>query len=94
MAEQIKFQYQTTFTGRNGTFRASGLSIATGKNVIEIAPITSKGKLGNCYIGIPKEAIPALVSHLLAEIIEIPEAQAIEKALRVIEFFLPKPEPG
>lgn len=65
----MKFTKQTTFLGRNGVFKATGLEItrcldADDRSVIVLEPVTSKGVTGRCNIEIPPEDIPALIVEL------------------------------
>lgn len=63
--KRIKFKKLTTsFTGRNGTFYCTGLNIDKWDNIIEINPITSQNKLGNCQIEIPLEDIDLFIDTL------------------------------
>jgi len=53
--EYIKFSKLTSALGRNGNMKVSGLVIYDTTDGIHIAPLTSKGRTGVCYIGICKE---------------------------------------
>jgi len=67
MNEQIDWKEKTTsFTGRNGTFKCTGIDLVEfddNKKLI-IHPITSKNAIGNCNIIIPTEKIPELIEKL------------------------------
>lgn len=62
----IKFKKNTTFTGRNGTFAASAIEVHKYRHAdyVEINPITSKNRVGNCAINIPVEHLPELIKVL------------------------------
>lgn len=62
----IKYNKQVNFTGRNGYFKQTGLNVVelAHDNKIMLAPLTSKGMIGNCDIQIPKENIPELIKFL------------------------------
>jgi len=64
---------KTLFLGRNGTFKCTGVIIQemlyfpkdkSAFNTLEIAPLTSIGKIGRCTIDIPIESIPELIENL------------------------------
>ena len=59
---EIKFDKQVHFEGRNGYFKSIGLKVIENHNegLIELYPITSKGKTGRCLIEIPKENLQEL----------------------------------
>lgn len=50
--------------GRNGSMCVKGLEIQVGEDDIHIFPITSKDKLGNCFIRIPREELGKLIGAL------------------------------
>lgn len=60
----LKFKKLTYFTGRNGTFKASGLEVMQVNDNILFTPITSKGLYGKCGIAIPQEEIKTLIEVL------------------------------
>lgn len=65
----MTFNKTTTFLGRNGVFKASGIELThsvtvEGHSVIVIEPITSRGNPGRCNIEIPVEDLPALIAQL------------------------------
>ncbi len=67
----MKFTKTTTFTGRNGCFKATGLELSVylkpnNDSVIVLEPITSRDIIGRCQIEIPREDIPALIAELQA----------------------------
>jgi hypothetical protein len=64
MSENIRFASLTSFTGRNGHFKCSGLNLFLGHNDLELAPLTSRGEVGNCEIVVPREALPELIEVL------------------------------
>jgi hypothetical protein len=64
---KIKFNEQTEFLGRNGTFRCAGIEVqecSASARTILLCPITSKGIEGRCWIEMPKDDIPALIDAL------------------------------
>jgi hypothetical protein len=63
--------HPVSFLGRNGVYGAVGLYLGrldsspiTGPLRLNIAPVTSKGKLGRAWLEIPLVAVPALVAAL------------------------------
>lgn len=65
--QEIKFKKNTTFIGRNGQFKQSGLLINDVTTAIAIYPITSKGQTGRSCITIPKESLLDVISALCIE---------------------------
>jgi hypothetical protein len=67
---KIIFEQKTTFTGRNGQFIATGISIKAGKimadqlKTVSIMPLTSKGQLGRCEIRVPIESLKRMIKEL------------------------------
>lgn len=61
---QIKFSQTVSFTGRNGCFKSIGLDLFQAKQILSLAPITTKNEIGNCSIEIPISDIPALIEEL------------------------------
>lgn len=65
----IKFDRETTYTGRNGQGRQTGTRLELGPtgedNYVEIFPINSKGNIANCSICIPIEHVTAFANALL-----------------------------
>jgi len=65
METKIKFPSNITFTGRNGTFAASGVVLVHGdKWHLQMFPITSKGKEARCEIQIHHDSIPEFIASL------------------------------
>ena len=64
MNRQIHFTKTTSFLGRNGCFKATGLTIFKLGDMVQIYPVTSKDKLGKCNICIPQGSIPELIDTL------------------------------
>ncbi len=62
MKTEIKFKENVQFEGRNGYFKSIGLKVIENhkEGLIELYPITSKGKTGRCLIEIPKENLQEL----------------------------------
>lgn len=50
--------------GKNGYMITTGVEIFESTDVIEVSPINSKGKVGICYIQIPKNKIQELIDAL------------------------------
>lgn len=73
--KQVKFSRQTSFTGRNGEFVATGVDFEPTKRGVMIAPITSKGTIGRCDITIPLEDIPAFIEALKSVINDQDQAE-------------------
>jgi len=63
--KDVKFKSTTTFLGRNGEFKSTGLLISMSLlNEVFIQPITSKGFPGRAYLAVPIESIPELIEAL------------------------------
>lgn len=56
--------YGSTAMGRNGRMFCNGLSMWSGKTLVSVYPITSKGTEGNCCIDIPLEDIDKVIEAL------------------------------
>jgi len=81
---KVSFKTNTSFLGKNGMFKCTGVNVTRAdfnneKPYITIAPITSKEVIGRCMIRVPVENIPDLIKLLqekfdenLPENIEIP----------------------
>lgn len=56
----------TSFLGRNGCFKCSGVEILplTGQGTLTISALTGRGDIARCNIEVPIEDIPQLVSEL------------------------------
>lgn len=63
---QITFERNTTFQGRNGNFKMSGLTAWRDDNlkVIWLEPITSKNRAANCWMVIPEENLQEFINEL------------------------------
>lgn len=66
---KVTFKTMTSFLGRNGMFKCTGVNVIRAdfnneKPYITIAPITSKEVIGKCMIRIPVENIPELIKLL------------------------------
>lgn len=72
-------RHQPKFLGRNGEFKCKGIEMMRfinppadirepddqpSEDVIMIRPVTSHGVTGRCFIEVPTEEIPALISQL------------------------------
>jgi len=64
MTKEINWEKNTGYLGRNGSFKCNGLSIYHGNDEVFLEPITSKGKIGRCYIRIPKDKLKDFVAAL------------------------------
>lgn len=61
----MKFTKTTSFLGRNGCFKATGLELSTaGSKSVILEPVTSKDEIGRCFIEIPREDILDLIAEL------------------------------
>lgn len=61
----INFKETTTFLGRNGEFKSTGLAISMSLlNEVFIQPITSKGTIGRAYLAVPIDSIPELIKAI------------------------------
>lgn len=69
MSQKIKFNRDSWFLGRNGTFTVSGLDANTlSTGVIVLQPITSRNKLGRCEIAIPHDQRRAVALAICPEL--------------------------
>lgn len=64
---RIKFNKITSFIGRNGMFKQSGIQVNEITGCIAIYPITSKGETGRSCITIPKENLLDVITTLCIE---------------------------
>lgn len=65
MLEDIKFSQETTFLGRNGTFKCIGLELSSsGRKTVDIWPTTSKGDTGRARLEVPVADLPTLIHKL------------------------------
>lgn len=64
---EIKFNRNTTFIGRNGQFKQSGILINDVTSAIAMYPITSKNAIGRSCITIPKENLLDVITSLCIE---------------------------
>lgn len=62
----VYFSRQTRFTGRNGYFKCSGISLMQQDDIILLETRTSRGFIGRCNVEIPVEDLPALIAGLQA----------------------------
>ena len=66
MSCEIAFKSKRTKSqGRNGLAISTGIGVYPLKDTVLISPITSRGETQNCYIEIPREDIPQLISQLI-----------------------------
>lgn len=65
---EIKFTDFTTFVGRNGVGKCSGIEVSKNPSLefVVLRPLTSKNVTGNCNIVIPIENVPAFIEALKA----------------------------
>ena len=52
------------FTGRNGNFKQTGLTVERSNKVITLQPITSRSLIGRCSQQIPLDHVPLLIEAL------------------------------
>ncbi len=71
MIKDIKYNRLVTFTGRNGTFKASGIATTIHGKTVTLEPITSKGALAHCQISIPYGNIDQVIDALIQATNEI-----------------------
>ena len=83
----FQFKQPTTFGGRNGEFKSTGLELveleipdAVPPEVM-IQPITGKGVVGNGYISVPMEDLPTFIRQLESF---LPEAATKESSKVII----------
>jgi hypothetical protein len=76
MSQEVKFQRETNFTGRNGFFKCSGVDVTccAHSRTAMLTPLTSRGALARCDIFIPAEDIDALIAALQAIKEEMPQS--------------------
>lgn len=55
---RLMFTEETTFLGRNGSFRQAGLAVSLGDHDLVLEPVTSKVQVGRCELRIPKQDLP------------------------------------
>lgn len=55
--------------GRNGNIQTKGLVLCTDETDLDIMPITTKDKVGNCAVCLPSD--PVTIRHLAAILMEI-----------------------
>ena len=55
------FSRITSFTGRNGIGKCSGIDLLKVGNDILIAPLTGNGSVANCEICVPQEDVESLI---------------------------------
>lgn len=65
MAARIDFKKTVKFTGRNGSFKSTGVYLSNSfEGDVVIEPITSKGIVGRSQIEIPKESVQEFIDEL------------------------------
>jgi len=86
MYRSVLFSKNVNFLGRNGMFGAKAVTLVvhgtlSDVKVVSIAPITTKGIEGRCWIEIPANNIPNMIDALksLAEEIKKEEQSCQEK---------------
>ena len=62
----VTFKRLTTFLGRNGTAKCSGVQVTPLLKDVILTPITSKDLAGRCEIVIPTESIQEVCTELLS----------------------------
>jgi len=67
-ATEVKVGKGTTYLGRNGNGKVTGISVSKmqigGTELIEICPINSKGNIAQCYIQFPAQDIKEIIKAL------------------------------
>lgn len=68
MIEDIRWQdNMTTFTGRNGSFKCSGVEVISAgekSGTVTLTPFTSRDILANCAVVVPLSKVPELITAL------------------------------
>jgi len=64
--KEIKYDVYSSFLGRNGYFKQSGIEIMDEdcSNEIVLSPITSKKQIGRAFLTLPKDKIPEFIKAL------------------------------
>lgn len=81
MSGSVYFGKETWFTGRNGLFKARGISMWNDSDGnIVISPITSKDRIANCDIAITRESVSDVIRALLnmCDDIDIPTIWSVD----------------
>jgi hypothetical protein len=55
--------------GRNGNIQTKGLVLCTNEFDMDIMPLTTKNKVGNCIVCLPAD--PVTIRHLAAILMEV-----------------------
>lgn len=56
--------------GRNGSIKTTGIGITVNSDGVSVFPMTSRNKIANCCVSIPKDEIRKLIielEHILME---------------------------
>ena len=64
MVNDLIFNEETYYVGRNGTGKQIGIGFTRNIKSIQIEPINSKGNLANCAINIPIVNLPQMIEKL------------------------------
>lgn len=67
----LKFPRLTWFTGRNGSFKASGIEVLVSGSTVILTPLTSKWRMARCAIAVPHETLQGMVYALNSALAEI-----------------------
>jgi hypothetical protein len=69
----IIYDHETTYIGRNGMGRQKGLGLTANSNTILLEPINSKDHLANCQIRIPYANISDVIYELTKLLYQLSE---------------------
>jgi hypothetical protein len=68
MTQQLEVRWPraetVVFHGKNGTGLCCGLWLTVLEDKIVLRPITSRGKLANCFIDVPTAVLPQVLAAL------------------------------
>jgi len=83
MIQKIEHR-EVNFLGRNGYFKAHGVSImdVDAGTIVAIQPITSKGDIGRMTLEIPRESLPEFIQGL-QRFMELKEVQPAKVLIEV-----------
>ncbi len=86
---KVKFTDWTTYVGRNGVSKCTGIEVSKNPSLefVALRPINSKNTTGNCNITIPVENVPALI-EALQELIAGQRTQREENIKRIKDVIL------
>lgn len=64
MGNTVTWDPPTTFLGRNGAFKCSGVVVSYKEGVYSLKPLTSRGEEGSAEITFPHDAMPNIVAAI------------------------------